>query len=219
MPAVPEAKVQIIEETPGKETQGHYGSETIVFNAPAATVTNSDVTLSLPIALLAAHLDCKQTNDGDQIKLEINPEQVVGTLDQSVSSALTVIPVPQSVIDLFIAKTLWLGIDMFLDDGTNKDALGTVLAYDDIANTVTVTTATTNSFLAGDYIKVTVTINPTIIGNGWVEITYGESKVISIGESKIGSTRIDAGSIIRVKYDNNHGSIQARPRILVEYLY
>jgi len=219
MGATPEAKVQIMEETPGDETGGHFSSETIVFNADENQVTAFDFVPKLPIALLAAHLDCKKTNDGDELRFEVGPSTIVGVLDQTVAASGTAIPLSTAVSGLFVSGAIWPGMELELNDGTNVDNVGLITAFDEVAGNITVDIPTSFEFAPGTYLQVTTSMSSPIIGDGWMEISQGPSKVLSVGLSKIGATRIEAGTTVRVLYKNNHATDSARPRIHLEYLY
>ena len=217
----PETLAKILEETPGKETGGHYGAVTLGFDA---VVNNNewksyDFTLDIDIAILSSSLVPKGVNDGDLISVEIAPESAVGTLAQSVAVGLTTIPVPQSVIDLFENGTLRIGCLFILDDATNKNELGVVKSYDENALTVEVQTATVNSFGVGTTIKVTMTMTPPIAGtgNGHIELKASETAV-RFGDDKIGSTYVAAGKVIRIRY-KNIGGVTVRVVPLFHFLY
>jgi hypothetical protein len=219
MPVVPKSVVEIQEESVEATTSGTYGTEVIAFDAPANTQTDFDVTLPIPISLLEAKLDAKGVNDGDCIGFDVAPETTVGVLDAAVAAAATVITVPQSVVDLFDAGTLWLGQHLILDGGGNKDDCGVVTAYDVGAKTLTVKVGTTNAFAVGHAIKITTSMSPAVLNSGWVEVSSGDSKVYVFGESKIGGSFIQAGKVIRIRYKNSHATQQARVRVNLEYLY
>jgi len=220
MSITPNMNVKVLEEDAGTETGGHYGCETIAFDAPGSQVTNKDVVTKLPIALLATRLDTKNKNDGDLIGFDVNPEKTVGALAADVAGAATVIPVPASVIALLEAGTLWKGQRLFLDDGTNKDDCGLILDWDGGVNTVTVSAGTTNAFAAATptTLKVTTSMSPGVVNSGWVEVYGGTDKVYMFGDSKIGGSHIPAGSTIRIRYDNKQAAV-TRVVVVLEYLY
>lgn len=207
------------------ETQGHYASEQVVFDAPgpANAITVVDVVLPYRLALLSASLDAKGVNDGDLVGLDIAPETTVGVLDVAVAIGATVITMPAGVMALFTSGDLFIGMRMHLDDTVNKDPLGLVIAYDVTAKTVTVKTATANAFaITTTQIKFTGSLIPGALGEeddlGWFEVSQGDSKVFVHGESKIGATTIDGGKKIRFRYKNKAG-VLARVRIKIEGLY
>lgn len=219
-PVVPRMDVTIQEETAGKETGGHYGAESIAFDAPGNAVTTHDVVTKLPIALLASRLDTKGKNDGDRIGFDVGPELPVGALEVDVAAAVKVIPVPVSVIALLVAGTLYVGQNLILDDGASKDDCGAILGWDDQANTVTTSAGTTNAFATATptAIKITTSMSPCVVNSGWVEVYGGTDKLYMFGDSKIGGSHIPAGTTIRIRYDNRDAAA-TRVVVIVEYLY
>ena len=117
---------------------------------------------------------------------------------------------------MFNAGTLWLGQHLILDDGTAKDDCGIVTAIDDANNQLTVSVGTTNAFAIGDVIKITTSMSPALLGDGWIELVDGD-KVYSFGEAKIGGSFIQVGKTIRIRYTNT--GAQVRVPVVLEYLY
>lgn len=212
--------VVVQEEAPENPTGGHYGAESIDFDAPGNATTTKDVTLPISVALICADLDAKKKNDGDEVGFDIAPETIVGTLDVDATASATVITMPQSVMDMFTAGTLYIGQSLTLDDGTSKDDCGLIKSIDQDNKTITVVDGTTNAFLAATptYIKITTSMSPSVISNGWVEINTGDNKIYSFGDSKIGGSYIPSGKVIRIRYRNNTAT-QARVSVILEYLY
>jgi hypothetical protein len=217
MPVIPHALVEIQEEHPEAVTSGTYGAESITFDAAANAVTNHDIVLPIGISLMTARIDTKLAHDGDKIGFDIGPETAVGVLDAAIAASATVIDVPQSVVDLFTAGILWLGQHLILDDGTNKDDCGIVKAFDAVAKTLTTTVGTINAFAIGAGIKITTSMSPAILSDGWIELEGGDNKVYYFGETKIGGSFIPAGKTIRIRYTNI--GAQVKVPVILEYLY
>jgi hypothetical protein len=214
--------VVIQEESEATRTGGHYGAESINFEAPgpSGTITTHDVTLTIPISMLTASIDAKNKNDGDEIGLDVAPETIVGTLGTDASASSTTIDLPQSVMNLFMSGTLFIGQSLILDDGTSKDNCGMITSVDQAAKTIDVVTGTTNAFLAATptYIKITTSMSPAVLTTGWVELASGDNKLYLFGDSKIGGSHIGEGKVIRVRYKNNNGT-EAHVSVILEYLY
>lgn len=209
--------VKVQEEESTATTSGHYGSETISFTAAANGITTENVVLPIPISLLEASIDAKAKNDGDEVGFDVNPETIVGVLGAIIGSGQTLLDMPQNVMDLFAVGTLFLGQQLILDDGVNKDNCSIVTAVDQFTNRITVQTATTNTFLVGSMIKITTAMSPPILGSGWVKITTGDNKVYRFGESKIGGSFMTAGTVISIKYKNTGPQVDVQ--VILEYLY
>lgn len=209
-------EIKIKEEKEGLETGGHFGAETAAFTATASTTTHHDVTPNIDISLLSAQIHVKGLSNGDKIGICIAPETTVGTLPGSVSATDKVITVPQSVIDLFVAGTLFVGQKLHLNDGTNNDDCGTITAYDDGANTITCKDGATNAFVSGDDINITTCMTPNVLGSGHIEILGADHVMYHFGEDKIGGSRVDAGKVIRVSYTETTG---ATPKVIPHFSY
>lgn len=206
--------VRISEEDDSSTTGGHYGTETVRFTASGNSVTNFDVTLPIAISLLTTAIDTKKVNDGDQIGFDVAPETTVGALAEEVTALDTSIAVPQSVIDLFEAGTLWIGQHLLLGD----EDCGIVISWDDNNNLVNVKTGPATTRPIGTLIKITTSMSPGIFGDGWVELEQGTDKVYEFGHDKIGGSFIPAGKVVRIRYKNNSNP-DADAVVKLAYLY
>lgn len=211
-------QVVVQEEDPGSTTGGHYGTETVNFQAVANDTTIYPVTLPIPISLLAASIDAKEKHDGDEVGFDVNTETIVGQLPASVSVGATVLDMPQSVMDLFAAGILYIGQVLILHDGASiKDNCGIVTAIDQFTNRITVATPTANAFSVGHLIRITTSMSPPILNTGWVRIASGDNKVYDFGTSKIGGSFMPAGTVIDIRYKNTGPAVPVR--VILEYLY
>ena len=209
MPVVPEGIVKILEEeTP---TGGRYGSECLHISAPPG-LSNHDYTLPISISLLTARLDVKNVNDGDKIGFDVAPNTIIGALAEAVGSGVTTIPVPQSVIDLYDQGIIFDGLSLILD----TDDCGIITGKAGAA--LLVKTGTTTTHAAAEYIKVTASMSPAIISEGWITLYSGGDKIYEFGEDKIGGSHIASGKVIRVRY-NNLGQNNVNVPVVLSYLY
>jgi hypothetical protein len=211
MPVIPQLTVLIQEESPESDTGGSYGTETVEFTAAASAVTTHSITLPISISMLAARMDAKSKNDGDRIGFDVNPNTVVGALAESVAQDAKTIPLPQSVINLFNAGVLFVGMHLILA----AEDCGIITSFNATSANVTIGPAT--SKVAGDLIKITASMSPAILQDGWVKIYNGDNKVYNFGDDKIGGSYLKKGSIIRIRYENSGPSILVS--ILLSYLY
>jgi len=233
MPVIPETFTKILEEDSGHETGGHYGAETIAFNvavndADGGFVADADYiaqkfhehVLPIPIGMLSARVSCKGLNDGDLIAVDINPDTPLGAITADMAADIDVLPAPAAMIALLEAGTIYVGLRVGLDDGTNIDDLGCIKGWDPVAGTVVTSKKTVNAFVAAtpSVVKVTGSMSPSIINGGWYEV-IGADIVEHFGESKIGASSIAAGSTVRVRYKMAAGGVACRPRVTLEYLY
>lgn len=197
----PETLTRIIEETPGKETQGIYGMSSVVVDVDPGSEGSVDFVPLVPVAILSGMMQLKGTHDGDVVNLDVDPQRAVGVLDQTVPSGVTTLSLPSGVVALFENKTLYLGHDLLLDDGAVAD-LGPVVGYDVGAQTVDVANPTPRAFSVGDVVRYTASMTPGVLGGRGVELKGSEHGIFQVGQDKIGGTRIDAGQTVRFRYKN-----------------
>ena len=187
-------------------TGEHFMCETKVINTNANDTSENDYSWPFPISILAVYM-ITSDHEGDNFEALIAPDTTIGTITSDVAADDTVINVSQTVID-----NTSVGYILTLDDGTNNDNLGHVLAIDKVAKTITVETAAVNNFLAATptYVKQTVYyLRNYEFGPAWEYV---------IGESKIGASYLPANTILRARYTNN--SITNKKLVVkFEYLY
>jgi hypothetical protein len=177
------------ENTP---TGGNFKTETRKMSVTANSTDTADYTFDIPIAVYSIYFITTSDHEGDELKLAIAPDTTIGVITSDVNSAETEISVNSTVTD-----NTEVGFNVKITDGTNTDDLGRVLAIDKTNGTITVQTATTNSFLAATptYIQQTLCrVENYEIGPPWE---------YSIGASKIGGSYVPANTVVRVIYTNN----------------
>jgi hypothetical protein len=192
------------ESTPTGE---HFMCETKVINTDANDTSENDYSWPYPISILAVYMITTSDHEGDNFEAMIAPNTTIGTITSDVSANDTVITVSQTVID-----NTSVGYYVTLDDGTNSDNLGHVLAIDKVAKTLTVETAAVNSFSAATptYVKQTVYyLRNYEFGPAWEYV---------IGESKIGASYMPANTVLRARYTENSGT-NKKLVVKFEYLY
>jgi len=202
---VDENSIKIREET--ILTGGNFRCTTKSIDIGPSEVVTEDFTWKIPISIFAISFATKDIHEGDSINVIIAPETTVGLLNSDVNIGETVLPVTDTVVN-----NVMLGYNITIDDGVNSEKLGEVIDIDTVNNTITVENATTNNYLA-----VTPT-NINICVCMMKNYTIGPAWNYSIGESKIGGSYIDKGTIVRVKYTNN--STDTKKLIVqIEYTY
>lgn len=204
--------VKVLEEdsNPNKQTQGHFRAKTLAFDVPVGAEWHyTNFTFPFSISLLSMEYVGINALIDDRIRVDIAPDTTTGTITSDVNASDTVINVSQTVID-----NIQIGYTLKLDDGTNVDDLGYVIAYDKTNLTVTVDNAAVNGFLASTptYVKQTIPILDEI------EIDYTTAS-ITIGATKIGGSYLPANTPISFGYFNGDASAGKRFRAILEYLY
>jgi len=197
-----------IEEEPTAKTGGHFQAGTLECNVSdtlnAWEVT--DFTWPIPMGVLSAQWLAKAVNDKDILEVQIGPDTTVGTITQDVTATDTKIYVSQSVLD-----NIKVGYWCTLTDGTNTDDCGRVIAVN--SDNIDVETAAVNGFAAATptYVKQTVKMVPGC--------HLCDGMQYEIGTSKIGASYVPAGTVIRVRYQNNEGSTGKKFYIEYDALY
>lgn len=156
-------------------------------------ITTYDVTWPMDILLWKTDLTPNSAMVGDTITVMAAPETTIGALTASVSAGATILPVNSTVFAYLVR-----GYVVTLNDGVNKNVLGRCIAKDTVNNTITVETATTNSFAAGTPVQMSIYVLK--------DIYIGDTNVISIGLKGMRGKVVPAGTILRVYYTNNSGT-------------
>lgn len=191
------------------KTGGNFRVQSEAVVASEGPNVTSIVEYSWPfdISVLAIYMAPDAANTGDVLTVTVGKDTVYGIITQDVNSGSTIIPVSASVVNA-IAK----GYYVKLDDGTHADDLGRVIAIDANNNTITVETATTNSFAAADLAQVKVSIRPV----DGLELVNGLQ--YTLGMKKIGASFIPANTPITVEYLNKI-NVPKKLVLTYEYLY
>lgn len=193
-----------------QKTGGHYQARTVGENIPASAGWHDFAPVSWPhpVSLLSAETYCRADVDKDEIKVQIAPDSITGTITADVAASDTVISVSQTVID-----NIRVGAGIKLDDGTSVNDLGRVLAFDPVAMTLAMETGASNAFAASTPTCVKMTVSMTLA----VELTAGHRMVF--GESKIGASYLPANTPIQIRYNNKDGAPNKRFVVHFEYMY
>lgn len=200
-------EVVIREEDPPEghsKTGGHIGIKTLPCSCPPG-LSEHKFSWPFPISALAFSFMSDSAMEGDSFELLVGPNTNVTSLsaDSAASDSSFVVA---DVANMFVGMRLNIG------DGSKVNDLG-VITHIDTANVVVTTDES-----ATDAFSVS---SPTVFQGVVTPVSYfeiGPAGSYHIGESKIGGSYTDAGTIISVKYSNNHSSpVTFRPT--AEYLY
>lgn len=174
-------------------TGGHYRAETRKINADAGPNVTTSMEYSWPfdISVLAIYLLPDATTADDILTVTIGPDMVYGVVPQDITAGSTVIPVSASVM-----SNIKKGYYVTIDDGTNSDAVGRVIAVNTADSTITVETPTAHAFDSANLVLVKVSVRP--VDN--LELVSGLQ--YSLGMKKIGGSYIPANTIVKVDYVN-----------------
>lgn len=209
--------VSIEEESAGFRTGGHFrafGLDLVVPVSAVGTVTEFDFSWPIPISIMAAEIDVAAEWIGDAFDVIIAPDTVIGTTSQIVAAGAFVIPVSDTVIGALsndpeneeVGLRYHIG---YLIDVGGFDC-GQLIAVDPDAKTITVETAPDSQVGGGSLVKLSVCLAKNC------KFTAPIQK--AVGESKIGGSYLPAGTVFRIKYQNNDGAAKT-VSITLEGLY
>lgn len=125
-------------------TQGYYKlngyHQTIPAGSPGAVTTFSH-SWPFQVSILNAWFIPKTDQVGDYVDVTVAPNTVIGYIGAPITSGDTTIVVSTTVL-----QNLAIGFHVNITDGVNLNELGRVIAINPTNSTITVETATTNSF-------------------------------------------------------------------------
>lgn len=188
-------------------TGGNYRLETYrhSINAGPNVITTGQLSWPINISLIA--LKFFTTIDHESDIFRIYEKSDVGSVTADVTPADTVIAVDQAVID-----ALAIGYHVELDDGTNIDDLGRVIAIDTTNNTITVEKAAVNSFLASQ--SPVVRVFKKLVE----KYEIGPAGKYTLLENRSVAQYLTANTILYIEYKNK--SSTAKKLVFeCEYLY
>ncbi len=192
-------------------TGGRYQARSYDFAITHAANTWADFDFSYPypISIFSTEWINDPLFDGDYVRVLMAPDTITGSITFDVAVNDTVINVSQTVVD-----NARIGYVLALDDGTNYNDMGRVLAIDKDLLKVTMETPAANTFLAATptYVKQTIEFIPHILltGKGRVELA----------KDVVGGSYIPANTVMRVRYKNNEGTTTNKTfSFILEYKY
>jgi len=177
-------------------SDGYFETSHVVMTIPAGTpgdVTTHDVTWPMDIMLWRTLITPTTDMFGDVVNVLAAPETTVGVITANASIGTTTINVNSTV-----TANTERGFLITLDDGVNKNVCGRCTAVDSGAGTITFQTPTTNAFIAGTPVKISIYVLKGI--------HFINTETIDIGLKGIKGKSIPEGMILRVYYTNNSGT-------------
>lgn len=179
-----------------ENSDGDFETTHIKMEIPSGTpgaVTEHDVSWPMDILLWVTYLTPSSDMIGDQITVMAAPETQVGVIVSPVNIGDTVLYVDPGVFN-YVQR----GYLVTLNDGTNKDVLGRIIALDSGAGTVTVETPTTYAFAPMTQFQMSIYVLK--------DIYIFNTETVAIGIKGFKGKQVPAGIILRVYYTNNSGT-------------
>lgn len=179
------------------DTQGIYKYQGYSQVIPAGTpgdVTTINLTWPRQITLLNGTFDGQTANFGDVINADVIPATPIGYLTQNVNVGDTLLHVSPTVV-----QNVFNGFTVILSDGVNTVNMGECMSIDNVRNTITVQTASTQAFLASSPTYLSISVS--VVNN----LHVGSVRPYEIAQKKIGGKTIPAGTKFSITYMNNDG--------------
>jgi len=183
-----------------QETQGLMQHKGFKFDVPVGLVgdkTSFDVSFPYNVYLWESTLGATADNVGDVIDVSISPNTLIGVLTADVAANDTVLPASPTV---FGVKQLRRGVEISLSNGVETIQCGRLIDIDLVAQTITIEDPLPQSFVAGNFINLTV----KAVSDFHIHSTGN----VKIGRKGMKALILPANNIIRFEYTNN--SILAR---------
>jgi hypothetical protein len=214
-------QVEIVKEW--VPTNGHFKSTTIdCIDVTPSGVFNSDFQVKIPISLMGGQVlyedvispfDVLEVWVGEKTWADVYADGpigfTVGVLTEAVTSGSNTIKVSPTVIQNVNAGASLMLVNAL--DTNIKELLPLILSVNAAENELTLDINLTQNFSASTtYVLLVqkVVEHYALIGKGPVPLGYKIEK----------GSHIPAGSVIRLKYTNNH-DIARSAAVLIEYLY
>ena len=188
-------------------TGGNFKCDTVVIDAPASTVTYTDVSWPFPVCVYSVTFVTKDIHEGGSVCVQISPNTTIGALVAPVALSAKAFYVSSTVLQYLV-----VGYSVRITDGINVDDLGYCLTVDKTTNKITTSKGSTHTYspYTPTYVQMTAYLIETYeIGPAW-EYT--------IGQSKIGGVYLPANALVRATY-KNIAPINNKLIIQVEYTY
>lgn len=190
-------------------SSGRVATRDVTVTTPASDTNTEDVTFPIDVGILMVQWTTGGAFGGDVVDLHVGPNAALGFLTVAALSSATVLTVDSDVL-----SGIELGVYVTLREGPTANELGRVTAIDSVASTITVETATTDSFSADTgSVESTVRLIDawTLTGAAGTEVPLGQNGSRNVD-------RIEAGTVVRLIYTNN-GGLSRTLSAHVEYLY
>lgn len=190
-------------------TQGYFRIDGYNFTATTgpSVVTTYNFSYQYPITIMCFTSLPTTSQINDIVNVYASPNTTIGTITTNVSIGDTVIFVSQTVMN-----NIRNGFLVTLSDGTNSQALGQCIAMNSSNNSITVTVASTYTFLVSTPTEVLMTI--VRLSNYLINT----ANPLTLGDKNLIGSYLPANTDIRILYTNMSSGTQ-NVNFLVEYKY
>ena len=196
--------VTVNQHDPAKNNGGYYRCDYFHFNIPGATgISTYDVSFPYDIEIYSVILQPTTANVGDNFDVVAYPSTPGGIITVALAPSDT-------SLTLNNVSPFYAGFHAYVTNGVTTDDLGDITSVDIPNNIINFKTPCVNSYSIGSVMLFEV----DRIRNGKIM----NDQNISLGFSKIGSSGLKAGKILRIVYDNVSGTAKTIT-ILIELNY
>lgn len=200
-------RVKIIEENIPTGENFMAESHCMTYATGPNVVSNYDYSWPFPITVLDVSVVSKEENEGDEIKLCVSPDTIIGVIGIDAATGATGATVSSTVID-----NLMVGYEVSLFDGATSCQCGRVVNIDTANSKISWENPTERSYEASGptYVRLSV-----YVMNNYV---IGPPHIYPVGEGKIGGSYVPANTIVRA-YITNKDNYSKAIIGQIEYLY
>lgn len=171
-------------------TGGYFRIDGYTVTTPANSTSTTDIVYPYNISGYSVILMPTTDNIGDMCNFVAIPNTPVGILTADISVGATTLSIGS-------VAPLNPGFFLSITDGTNTADLGEIISLDIINNVITFSTPSTFDFSTSSPSIVKITI-PRV-----KNFKFITNDTVPLGASKIGSSGLSAGQVVRVLYTNN----------------
>lgn len=208
-----DTSIQEVEIEEGvSNTGGKYQAKTYCLDVSAGdsngVVSSLEFSFPFSISLKTALFGIEDNHDGDEVRVKIAPNTIVGVITEDVSSGSNSFKTSLETFSFYNP-----GFHAKLFDGINEDDLGIVISKDEDNLQLTCENSAINNFQASSptYIKSTVDLIPQCI----LSKAFGR---VDLGRANAKGTFIPADTTIKVEY-TNFEAVEKTFCWIIEYFY
>ncbi len=199
--------VVTIKEETGTPTGGNFRSQSFIADIPPNSSQTFDYNWQYPISVIVLKFYTDNTFFGDTFNCLIAPNTTIGFITSDTPSNSNTFNVSPTVI-----RNCKIGYqcNLFLPYNSTIIDLGDIISIDYANNKVVSSIPVNNNILAGSHFQISI--------NNVRNFVISYPGCYTIGQSKIGTSYLPAGRIIRLVYNNN-SSIPKKFIWNMEFLY
>jgi len=171
----------------------NYKVESKSFYITANTIGSQIFSWPIDLNVLTVNFATDSTQNGDIVNAYIAPNTTVGILTSAVSAGNTIFNVNPNSLNY-----LNVGYNVNITNGTQNNILGMVTSIDTANLTITTQNSSSNSFLLGNYIQMTI--------QNICNFELAAAGIYELGKKNILASHVPKNTPIQLTYQNNSSS-------------